>query len=327
MSLPNTTVVSATKVAATSDVPEYCDVQLTVNNPPSDDQVRVGVFLPTRTWNRRFMGTGGGGLTAGDPSVPCGVVLGLGFTPCAISAGYATAGTDAGSPQGGLSPSNPDGTLNRQLIEDFGHLGIHQMTTTAQDVIAAYYGTGPTYSYFNGSSTGGRQGIMEAQRYPTDYNGILAAEPAINFTKMVPASLWPQLVMKWAGNFMPQPKFETVNEEVVAACDGLDRVEDGIISDWEGCRPDARDYVGTATANGPITRKDAEVVNKIWEGPRGLNGELLWYGLLPGTPFGGPTSQVGGLANTVTWWPGFTTPQPFGIAPHWFTHWLERDPW
>jgi len=323
LTLANTVVSSATTVAATTTYPEYCKVQLTVNHPPSNDAVHVGVFLPTSTWNGNFVGTGGAGLSNGDPTTPCGTYPG----PCALQVGYANAATDGGG-GGGPNVLNPDGTLNWQQINNFGHLGIHTMTTTAKAVISAYYGTGPEYSYFFGGSEGGREALMEAQRYPTDYNGIAAASPAINWTKLVPAQLWPQLVMNWAHDFIPQSKFEAIREEVVAACDELDNVKDGIISDWENCHVDAHALVGLNTPGGAITTTDAEVVNKIWEGPRGPNGEFLWYGLLPGAPFGGPFAPpgLGGLANTATLPDGTVIPLPFPVPLIWFPFWLAQNP-
>jgi Tannase and feruloyl esterase len=217
LTLPNTTVNSATPVPATSTTPGHCAVKLTVNNPPSSDAVRVGVFMPN-DWSGRFQGVGGGGFVGGNPDSP---------SVPALQAGYATAGTDTGhvgSGGNGAFALNSDGTLNWQLINDFSYIGIHEMTVAAKAVIAAYYGSGPKYSYFNGCSTGGRQGYMEAQRYPTDYNGIAAGAPAINWDRFMVAQLWGELQMNLANNFVPQCKFAAANEAAVAACDRLDKV-------------------------------------------------------------------------------------------------------
>jgi hypothetical protein len=311
LTLPNTTVNSATAVPATPTTPGHCAVKLTVNNPPSNDQVRVGVFLPD-SWNGRFQGVGGGGFVGGNPDSP---------NLAALQAGYATAGTDtghAGSGGNGAFALNDDGTLNRQLIDDFAFVGIHEMTVTAKAVIAAYYGRRPAYSYFNGCSTGGRQGYMEAQRYPNDYDGIAAGAPAINWDRFMVAQMWGQLQMRLANDFIPQCKFAAANQAAVAACDGLDGVDDGIIGAWQDCRFDARSLVGTATACGTITATDADIINKIWAGPRDPDGRFLWYGLLPGASFSG-------LNNTVTV-DGVTTPAPFLISLNHFVYWLARNP-
>jgi hypothetical protein len=310
--LPNTKVDSATEVAATTTVPGYCNVQLTVNNPPSSDQVNVGVFLPDN-WNGRFEGIGGGGYSTGSPGSPS-----IG----ALQAGYATGATDGGhSGTGGTGAFalNPDGTLNKQLIDDFSYLGIHEMTTTAKAVINDYYGQHPAYSYWNGCSTGGRQGYMEAQRFPTDYNGIYAGSPAINWAQFMVAQMWGETQMNLAHDVIPQCKFQAAQAAAVAKCDTLDGVKDGVISDWADCHFDARTLIGTVTPCGTITATDADVINKIMEGPRYPNGKFMWYGEMPGTNFGG-------LNGTTTAADGTTTPSPFLTSLNHFVYWLAQDP-
>lgn len=312
LSLPHTTVNTATSVPPTATTPGYCAVKLTVNNPPSNDAVRVGVFMPDN-WNGRFQAIGGGGFVGGNPDAP---------SDAALQAGYATAGTDtghAGSGGNGAFALNPDGRLNWQLINDFSYLGVHEMTTTAKAVIAAYYGGGPQYSYFNGCSTGGRQGMMEAQRYPTDYDGIASASPAINWDRFMVAQMWGEMEMNLAGDFIPQCKFAAANQAAVAACDGLDGVDDGIIGDWKDCSFDARSLIGTVTACGTITATDANLLNKIWDGPRDPEGNFLWWGLLPGAAF-----NI--LDNTVPGPGGTTQPAPFLISLNHFIYWLAQNP-
>jgi hypothetical protein len=299
LNLPNTTVNSVTSVAAAPPTPAYCAVKLTVNNPPSSDAVRVGVFLPD-PWNGRFQGTGGGGYSGGNPDSP---------SLAALNAGYATAGTDTGHPgQGFVVPGdfalNADGTLNQQLINDFAFVGIHEMTTTAKAVIGAYYRQAPQYSYFNGCSTGGRQGLMEAQRYPTDYNGIASTSPAINWDRFMMAQLWGSLQQNLAGDFIPPCKFAAANAAAVAACDGLDGVTDGVIGAWHDCTFDAGTLVGTVTACGTITATDADIINKIWAGPNTSGKNYLWYGLLPGADIPPLNSAAGFIfsVNHIKYW-------------------------
>jgi feruloyl esterase len=305
-------VNSAAHVDATATVPGHCAVKLTVNNPPSSDAVRVGVFLPD-VWNGRFQGIGGGGFVGGNPDAP---------SVAALNAGYVTAGTDtghAGAGGNGAFALNSDGTLNWQLINDFSYIGIHEMTVTAKAVTEAYYGTGPKFSYFNGCSTGGRQGYMEAQRYPTDYDGVAAGSPAINWDRFMVAQMWGEMQMNLGGDFIPQCKFAAANTAAVAACDGLDGVTDGVIGDWQGCTFDARTLIGTVTACGTITATDADIINKIWAGPRDAAGNFVWYGLLPGAAFGG-------LNGTLTNSSGVTSPLPFIVSLNHFIFWLARDP-
>lgn len=189
------------------------------------------------------------------------------------------------------------------------------MTVVGKAVTAAFYGRPARYAYFNGCSTGGRQGLSEAQRYPEDYDGILSAAPAINWSRFIPAELWPQLVMLRDGNFLPQCKFEAFQAAAVQACD---RVRDGVIGDPSRCDFDPRTQIGKVTPCGAITAKDAAIVEKILAGPRTTTGEFLWYGLTPGTSFAG-------LARTVT--TGDTaTGAPFPIALTHIGIWLLQDP-
>ena len=304
--LARTTIVSAVPVAATAAAPAHCAVQLVVTNPPAGDEVRVGVWLPTENWNGRFQGLGGGGFSGGSPTtVPA----------AALQAGYGAAATDAGHT--GFSGSfalNPDGTLNWQLIADFGYLGIHEMTVAAKALVRSLYGTARFHSYFNGCSTGGRQSLMEAQRYPRDYDGIAAASPAINWTKFHPAQFWGQLQMLLAGNVVPPCKLAAATQAATTACDPRDGVTDGIVGDWSGCRFDARSLIGTGTACGTITATDADLINKIWEGPRGVDGEFLWYGLERDAPLVALNNSSGGVGL------------PFFVGLEWFRYWLLQDP-
>ncbi|GAA4569047.1 tannase/feruloyl esterase family alpha/beta hydrolase [Planotetraspora kaengkrachanensis] len=306
VSLPHTVIVSTTSVAATTSVPGYCAIQLVVTNPPANDQVKVGVWLPSENWNGRFQAAGGGGFSGGSPTaVPA----------AALRDGYAAAATDTG--HAGASGSfalNSDGTLNWQLIADFGYLGVHEMAVAAKELVKRFYGTASFYSYFNGCSTGGRQGLMEAQRYPTDFDGIAAGSPAVNWTKVHPAQFWGQLQMMLAGNAVPQCKLAAATQAAITSCDPRDGVTDGIIGDWKGCRFDARTLIGTETACGTVTASDADLINKMWEGPRDADGEFLWYGLERGASLSSLNNTAGG------------TGVPFGIGLDWFKYFLTQNP-
>ncbi len=325
LSLPGGTVDSAAENATgtvsrpdygtVTGLPAFCDVQLTVTGPRGD-RAHVEVWLPARTWNGRFQGVGGSGYAARSGLPLAGP----------LKAGYAAADTDAGHTSTGAFNGAFDGSFaltaagvpNWPSIIDFGSLAVHEMTVAGQAVTRAYYGSGPAFSYFTGCSTGGRQGLMEAQRYPHDYDGILAGAPAINWTRFVPAELWPQLVMLRSDDFLPQCKFDAANAAAVAACDGLDGVADGVIGNLTACRFDPATLVGTATPCGPITATDARVIAAIWEGPRSADGNFLWHGLEPGASFAT-------IADTVTV-NGETVGVPFPIVTEWFRYFLLRNP-
>jgi hypothetical protein len=302
LALPNTHVTSAA-VAPGSGT---CRVHATVTHPPAGDTVNIDVWMPVAGWNGRFQGLGGAGYLGGSPQ----------SLAAPVSQGYAAASTDTGHPgaDGGFA-LDANGHLNEQLIEDFAFLGIHDMTVVGKAVVAAFYGHPALHAYWNGCSTGGRQGLSEAQRYPGDYDGILAAAPAINWSRFIPAEFWPQLVMLGARDFLPQCKFDAFQAAAINACDTVgDGVRDGVIGDPARCGFDPRTQIGLATPCGPITAQDAAVVAKILDGARTTGGRFLWYGLRPGAAFQG-------LANTTT-----SGGAPFPIALTHLGTWVQQNP-
>jgi feruloyl esterase len=303
LSLPNTTIDSA----AIDPSDGSCRVTATVTHPPADDRVKIFIGLPTTNWNGRFRGNGGGGFSGGS----------AGSLRGPVAQGYAAGATDTGHEGGsGSFALDANGRLNWQAIQDNGYLGIHAMTEVGKALTQAFYGKAPRYSYFVGGSTGGRQGLMEAQRYPNDYDGILSACPAINWHRFLPADLWPQVVMVAARNFVPKSKLEAATAAAVAACDALDGVTDGVIDDPARCAYDPRALVGTKVGDETFTGSDADVVRKIWEGPRGQDGTFLWHGLARGT-------DLFALAGTGG---SPLTGKPFSIPLEWFQYFLLQNP-
>src|SRR5437868_4767048 len=214
--IPNTKIDSAVTDATNG----ACRVVATVTHPPAQDRVRVFIALPLKGWNGRFRGNGGGGFSGGSPGSLRGPV----------SMGYAAGATDTGHEGGsGSFALDANGRLNWPAIQDNAYLGIHDMTVVGKGLIRAFYGKSPRFSYFVGGSTGGRQGLMEAQRYPDDYDGIISGCPAINWHRFVSASLWPQVVMLSTTNFVSKAKLDAATAAAVAACDTDDDVKDGVI--------------------------------------------------------------------------------------------------
>jgi Tannase and feruloyl esterase len=303
LSLPEVTQITAQLVTTgssdgQSDLPAFCRVALTVA-----PQVNIAVWLPTQaTYNGRFQAVGGGGYAG---SISFGAMAG------ALRNGFATASTDTGhSGFNGSFALNADGTLNWQLIEDFASRSLIELTKKAKALIAAFYGQDAEYSYWNGCSTGGRQGLMLAQRFPEGYDGILSAAPAINWDRFIPAELWPQIAMRQElGGPIAQCKLAVAAQAALQACDDLDGVVDGVMDDPRRCDFDPSSLVGTSTPCGDFTADDARVIRMIWEGPRGTDGSFLWYGLAKGAP-------LNFLAGT----------SPFPIATDHFRYWIEQDP-
>jgi Tannase and feruloyl esterase len=305
VALPNTTIESAAVDPAN---PAICRVTAITTHPPAGDKVRIWIVIPAANWNGRFLGIGGGGFSGGNPA---GV-----NQPAAL--GYASGSTDTGHEGGsGSFALDASGRLNWQLIRDNAHLGIHEMTATGKALAQAMYGVAPRYSYFNGCSTGGRQGLMEAQRYPQDYNGIVSGAPAINWTRFIPQELWGAVEMNTAGNPLPPCKLAAATAAALAACDSLDGVKDGVIENPAQCSYDPKALIGTSAGEcGTFTETDADLIRKFWQGPRREDGTFLWYGQARGADL---MALYGSRGSPLK-------PQAFGIALDWVRYFLAQNP-
>jgi feruloyl esterase len=305
--LPITTIDAVVVEPGDERTSPSCRITATVTHPPAGDQIKVFIGLPLKGWNGRFQGVGGGGFSGGSANGVRQPLL----------AGYAAGATDTGHEGGsGSFALDASGRLNWHAVRDNAYLGIHEMTVTGRALTREFYGKAPRYAYFNGCSTGGRQGLSEAQRYPEDYHGILSGAPAINWPKLHVEQLWGPLVMLEAKNFVPQCKLDAATTAAVEACDSLDGVRDGVLEDPRRCMYDPKALVGTSPKGcGAITDADAAVIRKIWEGPKRRDGSFLWYGLPRGGGFA--LSATGGAPLTA---------RPLGITLDWFRYFLMQNP-
>ncbi len=305
VALPDTTVESAKVDADNADV---CRVTAITTHPPAGDKVRIWVAIPMTNWNGRFIGTGGGGFVGGSEA---GV-----NQPLAL--GYAGGATDTGHAGGsGSFAMDAAGHLDWQMVRDNAHVGIHEMTVTGKALTQALYGAAPKYSYFNGCSTGGRQGLMEAQRYPDDYNGIVAAAPAVNWPKLMMQSIWSTAVMNAAGDAVPAGKIRAATAAAVEMCDAIDGVKDGVIEDPTRCHFDPKTLVGKSAGDaGTFTDADADVIQKLREGPRRADGTLLWHG----QTWGADITALAATRGTPL------KPQAFTFTADWIRYWLLQNP-
>jgi len=304
VTIPNTTIESAVVDPKNGS----CQVTAVVNHPPANDRVKVWIALPLKNWNGRFYGTGGGGFMGGN----------AGRLSEPVAKGFAAGATDTGHDggSGAFALDTVNHRLNWQSIRDNAYLGIHDMTVVGRAFVQVFYGKPARYSYFVGASTGGKQGLMEAQRFPEDYDGIVSMCPAINWSRFLIADLWPQAVMFDAKNYVSKEKLDAVTKAVISASDGADGVVDGVIDDPLHCTWDPKVFVGTAVGESKFTEADADVVRKIWEGPRAKDGSFLWYGLTRGA---NPSALAGTKGNPLTG-------APFSIALDWFRYFLLLDP-
>jgi hypothetical protein len=307
LSLPNTTIDSAASEPAQGNRPPFCRVTAVTTHSPAGDRIKIFIGLPLTGWNGRFEGVGGGGFSGGSAN---GVAAPVGQ-------GYAAGSTDTGHEGGsGSFALDSTGHMNWLLIRDNAYLGVHEMTVTGQALVEAFYGTAARHAYWNGCSTGGRQGLSEAQRYPTDYDGILAGAPAINWTKLHVEQMWGTVVMLAAKNPVAQCKFAAAQAAAVAACDAADGVKDGVLENPRACTYDPKSLVGTSTSCGDFSEGDADVIRKIWQGPRRQDGSFLWYGLQRGGDLTG-LSSTGGTPPV---------PRPNPITLEWWRYFLNQNP-
>jgi hypothetical protein len=218
--------VAAGGKAQYPELPAFCQVAATLR-PTSDSEIRIEVWMPEGTaWNGKYEGTGNGGW---------GGAIEPGELAAGVRRGYATASTDTGHE--GASASFAMG--HPEKLVDFGYRSVHGMTIAAKALIAAYYGLGAKLAYFEGCSSGGRQALMEAQRYPEDYDGIVAGSATNNFTKMMFGRIWVgQATLSEATSYIPPAKYPMIHRAVLEACDAMDGVKDGVLNEPMKCRFD-----------------------------------------------------------------------------------------
>lgn len=298
-----------------TDVPAYCDITITLTHPGAGDNVRVKLALPQDRgrWNGRFQATGGSAYLAGD-------LDGIIATPLldGVKNGYATAATDAGVGQNPIDVSDwaltTTGRVNRPLLQNFASRSLHDLAVVGKSATAMFYGQGARYAYWNGCSTGGRQGYQLAQDYPQDFQGILAKAPAISWDRFAVAALWSQAVFNSEHVQPTQCELTAFTDAAVRACDRLDGVTDAIIDNPAACRWDPRRLVGTTIdCEGQritISRATAEAVRKIWQGPQTPSGRRLWYGPNKG-------ANLESLASVG---------KPFTVADSWVRYFVQQNP-
>jgi feruloyl esterase len=289
LQLPQTTIVSAQVVAAGAftpptarpdlpgaapfkSMPPFCRVVAQLK-PSADSDIQVEVWMPVTGWNGKYQGQGNGGF-AGS--------IGYGSMAEAVKQGYATAGTDTGH-QG--AATDAEWALGHpEKVIDFSYRGVHEMTVKAKAIIQAFYGDAPRRSYFSSCSDGGREALMEAQRFPQDYDGIIAGAPAYFWTHLLVTAIWNvQATEKDPGSYVPAAKIPALAAAVVAACDRQDGVADGVLNDPRQCRfhPAILQCKG-ADSDACLTAPQVAAVKKIYGGPETSQGKAIFFGLSPG---------------------------------------------
>ena len=292
LKLANTTITAAQSVAPGAfapetgsaapykELPSFCRVTGVIK-PTTDSDIRFEVWMPSTRWNGKFQGIGNGGF-AGTITQPA--------LAAAVARGYAAASTDTGH-----TTTDASWALGHpEKIVDYGHRAVHEMTEKAKSIVSAFYGSGPKRSYFASCSNGGRQALMEAQRYPNDYDGLIAGAPANYFTHILTGFAWNlQATLNDPASYIPASKLKAVEIAALAACDARDGVTDGVIDDPTKCGFDPSVLLCKgAESDACLTEKQVIALKKIYAGPRTSKGELI----IPGFVFGGETGPGGWLA-------------------------------
>ena len=281
-------------------LPGHCRVVAAIK-PTADSDIRVDLWLPANGWNRKVLGVGNGGWSG---SIRSGAMV------SALVEGYATASTDTGHE--GNSASFALG--HPEKLIDFEYRAVHEMTTKAKAIIMQFYGSGPQHSYWNGCSGGGKQGLKEAQRYPADYDGIVTGAPTNYKTHM---HAWQMNLSHSAlsdkASYIPPSKYGLINSAVLAACDALDGIRDGILNDPRKCHFDPGVLLCRGSESGDcLTAPQVEMARKMYAPVIDRQtGKVIYPGLEPGTELGW-AGLIGG-------------PQPFGLAHDLFRYLVHKD--
>jgi len=258
-------------------LPAFCRVAASIK-PTSDSNIQFEVWMPSAGWNGKFQGAGNGGFAG---SINYAAMAG------AVSHGYATASTDTGHQGTGIDASWALG--HPEKIVDFGYRAIHETADKAKAIMRAFYGEGPRRSYFNSCSNGGRQALMEAQRFPGDYDGIIAGAPANFWTHLLTQAAWDiQATMQDSASYIPASKLPAIEAAALARCDEVDGVKDGVIDDPTRCHFDPSELL----CKGPdsdscLTAQQVSALKKIYAGPRTSSSQQIMPGFPPGGETGG----------------------------------------
>jgi len=294
LTLPRVTITAASSVpagqftppgqTAAIEAPAFCRVNAIVAS-----EIRFELWMPVQ-WNRKLLAVGNGGLA--------GTINYRQMTE-PLERGYATSSTDTGHQGATNDASWALGHMQRVI--DFAHRSVHAMAEADKAIIEAFYGARPAHAYFSGCSQGGQEALMEAQRYPQDFEGIIAGDPANFWTHNQISHLW-MVTVTQGDSYIPASKVPVIANAVNEACDALDGIKDGILNDPRRCHFNPETLLcKSGDAPTCLTAAQVEAVKKIYRGP----GEQIYPGLLPGGESGpggwaqwitGPRPQLGGHA-------------------------------
>jgi feruloyl esterase len=269
--LPEGSPGAAAANAAFAALPAFCRVEA-VARPTADSAIGIEIWLPSMSWNGKLLAVGNGAWAG---------AISYGALAAALADGYTAVSTDTGH-----VGNNVDFAIGHpEKLVDFAHRAVHEMALAAKAVVAANYARPHDRAYFAGCSTGGRQALAEAQRYPADFDGIVAGAPAYYPSHIQGMQVWTAAInANQRGGPLGEREFALVNDAVIAACDALDGVADGVLEDPAACRFDPKSLVCTdRSAAACLSPEQAETVAATYRGPVDSTGHSLFPGLARGS--------------------------------------------
>jgi len=296
LALPHTQITSAQTVAAGAftppagtppwmagdpslfkRLPAFCRVTA-VSKPTADSDIKIEVWMPASGWNGKFRGQGNGGFAGQIDFRVLGIAVEQGYASAATDTGHAAEGTDATWALG-----------HPEKIVDFAYRAIHEMTVIGKATAKAFYGDAPQRAYFSNCSNGGRQALMEAQRYPDDYDGILAGAPANYWTHLLASALYDaQTTTLDPASYIPASKIPTIAKAVNDSCDAKDGVADGVLNDPRQCHFDPASLLcKAADSDACLTQPQITALKNLYAGAHDSKGNQIFPGFLPGGEEGG----------------------------------------
>jgi hypothetical protein len=276
------------KGAPVNGLPAFCRV-IGSFHPEAGSDIKFEAWLPQSGWNGRYTGANSGGFAG---------FINYMDLASAIKAGHATSGSDTGHT--GLSPG--DGTWakgNPQKVRDYGWRAVHLSTVAGKKLAEAYYGRKPDNSYFVGCSNGGRQGLMEAARFPEDYDGIVVGAPAVGMTDLVATFVHIERAQSRPGAALQPKQAAFIQSEVIRQCDSKDGLVDGLIEDPRQCKFNySRLSCGVSNSAQCLSAPQIGALKQVVSGARGSSGRMLAHGFpLSGGEVGNPVPQFGWDGN------------------------------
>jgi Tannase and feruloyl esterase len=291
-----------------STLPAFCRVR-GVLQPSSDSHIEFEVWLPVSGWNGRYEGLGNGGFAGAIDYAGLAGAVGSGYAVSASDTGHQAIVTDARWALG-----------HPEKVADFGYRAVHETAENARTLVRMFYGRQAYHSYFGSCSDGGREALMEAQRYPADYDGILAGAPANDWTHLLANAAAETQMLSDPERFIPPSKLPAIQAATLAACDAQDGIKDGIINDPSRCKfdPSVLSCKGEETDK-CLTAPQLSSLERLYAGARDSSGKIIFPGRLPGAE-----------ADPATWGLWITGQKPetslmYSFATQYFANMVFED--